>query len=104
MKPATILFIFAAIFASNTFAATRDELAIPYSGPLKISPWRAASETENSPAYNHYIYASPLPFYYCGYYGCGFGYGFSGYSSFYGYGFSNAYLLRGTSVSSDYPR
>ena len=66
---------------------TREELVIRYSGPVTISPWRAADDArqQNSAAqrqWNHYAYSEPAPLYYCGWgYGCGY----------YGYSFANGY-------------
>jgi hypothetical protein len=91
------------IVCAVTNAATREELQIQPTGPLQVSPWRPADVP--SASYNHYTYSCPPSFYYCGYggYGC---YGFYGCygGGCYGYGYSNAYLLRGIPVITDYPR
>ena len=37
-------------------------------GPLTVSPWFTAAQSTDSAAKNHYIYATPLPLLYCGWY------------------------------------
>jgi hypothetical protein len=82
-------------------AATRDQLQIQPTGPLQVSPWRAAADV-SSPTYDHYIYSYQPCNYYCGY----GGYGCFGFYGCYGGGYfrSNAFLLRGIPTTTDYPR
>jgi hypothetical protein len=83
MKFAPLILLLSLAALAN--AATRAELQIQPTGPLQLSPWRAAADVSN-PNYDHYIYSSP-PFcgYFCGWCGYG-GYGFYGYR---GFGFAN---------------
>jgi hypothetical protein len=54
-------------------------------GPIKISPWFAASQPKPSAAQNHYAFSVP-PLLYYGYFGSGvYGYGSYG-PNWYGYG------------------
>jgi hypothetical protein len=82
-------------------AATRAELQIQPTGPLQMSPWRAAADVSD-PNYDHYIYASPSPCFSggCGGYGCYGSYGCSGGGFFN----SNAFLLRNVPTTGGYPR
>src|SRR5690349_8879210 len=72
---------------------TREQLAIHYSGPVTISPWRAADDARQQSStatrqWNHYCFSEPPPYYYCGY-----GFGCCGYSYANGwYGFVRPYF------------
>ena len=59
---------------------TREELAIKPTGPVMISPWRAAAEPKTSDHWNHYCYSAPV-----GFYSCGWGYGYGWYGPYRAY-------------------
>ncbi|HEY7087692.1 MAG TPA: hypothetical protein VH518_06350 [Tepidisphaeraceae bacterium] len=78
MRTAAILLVIGCI-TSNALAGgpTREEVAIQPSGPVTISPWRAAAEKRPDPNWDHYRFSVPPGYFYCGW-GCHWGWGWSG--------------------------
>ena len=83
MRFASLFVLLIACAIAN--AATRDQLQIQPTGPLQLSPSRAAAEVSNANL-DHYIYASPSPCWYSG--SCG--YGGIGFYGACGHGFTNS--------------